>query len=42
MRHKFFNKILNVVCVQDFNFVQCKDVCGHLGLYSIQKCTIVL
>jgi hypothetical protein len=34
--------IWNVVCAHGFYFVQCKDMCGHLGLSSIQKCTIIL
>jgi len=33
---------LNVVYARNFYFVQCKDMCGHLGLSSIQKCTITL
>jgi hypothetical protein len=42
MEPETFCIILNVVCAHDFYFVQCKDMCGHLGLFSIQKCTITL
>jgi hypothetical protein len=38
----FFGRVMNVVCVQIFYFVQHRDVCEHLGLYIIQKYTATL
>jgi hypothetical protein len=33
---------MNVVSDHDCYFVQCRDVCGHMGLSTIQKCIATL
>jgi hypothetical protein len=37
-----FNKLLQIVCILDEYFVQCKDALQNMGLSPFQKCIIVI